>query len=111
MLQDKIWLLYSIYAKHFSFFEVYKMVNRYSVIWLLALATLAAPSSTNVLNIWIRNINSFFFQAMYASVIPGEYMRGSMGGMIQFPQWLGKNSTTNKQDRILQELRSHMALK
>jgi replication factor C subunit 1 len=50
------------------------------------------------------------FQAMYASVLPGEYMRGSMSQMIQFPQWLGKNSTTNKNDRILQELRTHMAL-
>ena len=50
------------------------------------------------------------FQAMYASVIPGEYMRGSISQMIQFPAWLGKNSTTTKNDRILQELRSHMAL-
>ncbi|XP_070209411.1 replication factor C subunit 1-like isoform X2 [Littorina saxatilis] len=49
-------------------------------------------------------------QAMNASVIPGEYMRGAMSGMITFPQWLGKNSSTNKNDRILQELRGHMAL-
>ena len=49
--------------------------------------------------------------ARYASVIPGEHMRGSVSHMIQFPQWLGKNSTTNKNDRVLQELRSHMALR
>lgn len=49
-------------------------------------------------------------QAMLASVIPGEYMRGSMSSMINFPQWLGKNSSTGKNDRVLQELRCHMAL-
>ncbi|KAL8584248.1 hypothetical protein ACOMHN_034933 [Nucella lapillus] len=50
-------------------------------------------------------------QAMLASVIPGEYMRGSVTQMIQFPAWLGKNSTTSKTDRVLQELRCHMALR
>ncbi len=53
----------------------------------------------------------FTFQAIFASVIPGEVMRGSLGHMVSFPQWLGKNSTTNKTDRILQELRVHMSLK
>ncbi|XP_061178272.1 replication factor C subunit 1-like [Saccostrea echinata] len=48
--------------------------------------------------------------AMYASVIPGEYMRGSLQQMVSFPSWLGKNSTTSKTDRILQELRTHMSL-
>lgn len=48
--------------------------------------------------------------AMYASVIPGEYMRGSLPQMVSFPSWLGKNSTTGKTDRILQELRTHMSL-
>ena len=50
-------------------------------------------------------------QAMYASVIPGELMRGTMQGMINFPSWLGKNSSRNKTDRQLQELKSHMRLK
>ncbi|CAC5383730.1 RFC1 [Mytilus coruscus] len=49
-------------------------------------------------------------QAIYASVIPGEHMRGGMSQMIQFPQWLGKNSSTGKHDRILQELQTHMRL-
>lgn len=52
-----------------------------------------------------------FFQAMFASVIPGEVMRGGFGTMVQFPQWLGKNSSTNKTERILQELGMHMSLK
>ena len=50
------------------------------------------------------------FQAVYASVAPGEYMRGNITQMIAFPSWLGKNSTTNKSERILQELRTHMRL-
>jgi replication factor C subunit 1 len=48
---------------------------------------------------------------MFASVLPGESMRGGIGQMIQFPQWLGKNSTRNKNDRLLQELRMHCGLK
>ena len=47
---------------------------------------------------------------MFASVIPGEHMRGSLPQMVGFPSWLGKNSTTGKTDRILQELRTHMSL-
>ncbi|KAJ8321817.1 hypothetical protein KUTeg_000288 [Tegillarca granosa] len=49
-------------------------------------------------------------QAIYASVLPGEYMRGSLPQMVAFPSWLGKNSSTGKTDRILQELRTHMRL-
>ena len=49
-------------------------------------------------------------EAMFASVIPGEYMEGFLSGQIQFPSWLGKNSKTNKMDRILQELTIHTRL-
>ena len=59
-------------------------------------------------------LNVFCFitmQAIYSSVVPGEMMRGNMSSMVQFPSWLGKNSSQNKQDRILSELRSHMCLK
>jgi len=38
-------------------------------------------------------------------------MRGAMGQMIMFPAWLGKHSTTMKNNRLLQELCSHMHLK
>ena len=34
-----------------------------------------------------------------------------MGGMIQFPGWLGKNSSRGKTDRQLQELQAHLCLK
>ena len=37
-------------------------------------------------------------------------MSGHVKGMIQFPQWLGKFSKTNKMDRIAQELQTHTRL-
>ncbi|XP_071854658.1 replication factor C subunit 1-like isoform X1 [Apostichopus japonicus] len=49
-------------------------------------------------------------QAVFASVLPGEYMRGHLGGMINFPSWLGKNSSRGKYHRILQELQTHMRM-
>ncbi|XP_041642033.1 replication factor C subunit 1 [Cheilinus undulatus] len=50
-------------------------------------------------------------QAIYASVLPGELMRGYMNQFPIFPSWLGKNSSTSKHSRIVQELSSHMSLK
>jgi len=48
--------------------------------------------------------------AMFCSVLPGEYMSGFMTGQVQFPSWLGKNSSRNKVDRIMGELQSHTRL-
>ncbi|KAG7241298.1 hypothetical protein INR49_025816, partial [Caranx melampygus] len=50
-------------------------------------------------------------QAIYASVLPGELMRGYMSQFPTFPSWLGKYSSTSKHSRIVQELASHMSLK
>uniref|UniRef100_A0A3Q3W5I5 Replication factor C subunit 1 n=1 Tax=Mola mola TaxID=94237 RepID=A0A3Q3W5I5_MOLML len=50
-------------------------------------------------------------QAIYASVLPGELMRGYMSQFPSFPSWLGKYSSTSKHSRIVQELASHMSLK
>ncbi|XP_068448228.1 replication factor C subunit 1 [Clinocottus analis] len=50
-------------------------------------------------------------QAVYASVLPGELMKGYMSQFPTFPSWLGKHSSTNKHSRIAQELASHMCLK
>ncbi|XP_067892782.1 replication factor C subunit 1 [Heterodontus francisci] len=50
-------------------------------------------------------------QAIYASVIPGELMRGYMSQFPSFPSWLGKFSSTGKHDRIVQELSRHMCLR
>ena len=61
----------------------------------------------------IRSNNSWSLlptEAMFASVIPGEYMAGFVSGQIQFPSWLGKNSKRSKMDRITQELQIHTRL-
>ncbi|XP_068241805.1 replication factor C subunit 1 [Palaemon carinicauda] len=50
-------------------------------------------------------------QAMYSSVLPGEYMSGHLSSQIEFPRWLGNNSRRNKFDRLMQELQMHMRLK
>ncbi|XP_056136262.1 replication factor C subunit 1 [Lampris incognitus] len=50
-------------------------------------------------------------QAVYASVLPGELMRGYMSQFPTFPSWLGKHSSTGKHFRIVQDLSSHMSLK
>ncbi|KFP81624.1 Replication factor C subunit 1, partial [Apaloderma vittatum] len=50
-------------------------------------------------------------QAIYASVLPGELMRGYMSQFPVFPSWLGKFSSTGKHDRITQELAMHMSLR
>ncbi|XP_043919505.1 replication factor C subunit 1 [Protopterus annectens] len=50
-------------------------------------------------------------QAIYASVIPGELMRGYLSQFPSFPSWLGKYSSTGKHDRITQDLATHMCLR
>ncbi|NXN95136.1 RFC1 factor, partial [Rhinopomastus cyanomelas] len=50
-------------------------------------------------------------QAIYASVLPGELMRGYMSQFPVFPSWLGKFSSTGKHDRVVQELAVHMSLR
>ncbi|XP_074678460.1 replication factor C subunit 1 isoform X3 [Strix aluco] len=50
-------------------------------------------------------------QAIYASVLPGELMRGHMSQFPVFPSWLGKFSSTGKHDRVIQELAMHMSLR
>ncbi|CAG2163081.1 unnamed protein product [Oppiella nova] len=62
----------------------------------------------------IRGTNNWSLlplQAAFASVMPGAYMNGHFGGQIQFPSFMGKMSTTNKKNRLLQELKMHMNLK
>ncbi|XP_066242266.1 replication factor C subunit 1 isoform X1 [Saccopteryx leptura] len=50
-------------------------------------------------------------QAIYASVLPGELMRGYMTQFPTFPSWLGKHSSTGKHDRLVQDLALHMSLR
>ncbi|KAM9678972.1 replication factor C subunit 1 isoform 5-T5 [Trichechus inunguis] len=49
--------------------------------------------------------------AIYASVLPGELMRGYMTQFPTFPSWLGKYSSTGKHDRVVQDLALHMSLR
>lgn len=46
-------------------------------------------------------------QAMFSSVIPGEFMEGHVTGQINFPGWLGKNSKRTKRSRLAQEIHDH----
>lgn len=46
-------------------------------------------------------------QAMFSSVIPGEFMAGHVTGQINFPGWLGKNSKRTKRSRLAQEIHDH----
>jgi len=50
-------------------------------------------------------------QAAFSTVMPSSYMRSSTPpGFLQFPQFMGKLSTTNKNHRLVDELVSHMTL-
>ena len=40
-------------------------------------------------------------------VAPGYFMQGNLG-RVQFPSWLGRNSTATKRQRLLREATSHM---
>jgi len=60
----------------------------------------------------IRSSNNWSLlsvQAVFSSLLPGEYMEG-YGGPVDFPQWFGKNSNQNKRVRLLQQLHTHMHL-
>lgn len=46
-------------------------------------------------------------QAVFSSVLPGEYMSGTITHQIGFPAWLGKNSRANKRKRLAQEVHDH----
>uniref|UniRef100_A0A182PRP7 Replication factor C subunit 1 n=1 Tax=Anopheles epiroticus TaxID=199890 RepID=A0A182PRP7_9DIPT len=46
-------------------------------------------------------------QAMFSSVMPGEFMEGHFTGQINFPGWLGKNSKAMKRKRLAQEIHDH----
>lgn len=50
-------------------------------------------------------------QAMFSSVLPGEYMSGHIGGQINFPGWLGKHSKSSKRSRMAQEIHDHTRIR
>lgn len=46
-------------------------------------------------------------QAVFSSVLPGEYLSGSLAAAANFPGWLGKTSRSNKRKRLAQEIHDH----
>lgn len=67
-------------------------------------------SMGDIIDTKIRSSNNWSLlesQAMFSSVLPGHYMEGHIGGQINFPSWLGKNSKRGKFQRILSELHRH----
>lgn len=50
-------------------------------------------------------------EAIFASVIPGDVLEGHLTQMINFPSWLGRNSTRMKNERLLQDLHMHTRLR
>jgi len=50
-------------------------------------------------------------QAAFSCVLPGYYMNGHFNGKIEFANWFGKLSSTNKKGRLITELKQHMNLK
>ncbi|VDL79456.1 unnamed protein product [Nippostrongylus brasiliensis] len=50
-------------------------------------------------------------QAMLGCALPSIAVDGYLRAMIQFPSWLGKNSTANKRQRLTRQLATHAHLK
>lgn len=50
-------------------------------------------------------------QSMVSAALPAVATGGHLKAMIQFPSWLGKNSTAGKRKRLLQQLIQHSHLK
>ncbi|XP_037079789.1 replication factor C subunit 1-like [Pollicipes pollicipes] len=49
--------------------------------------------------------------AVFNTLIPGELLSGHLNGRIEFPQWLGKNSSRNKTLRQVEDVQAHMRLR
>lgn len=81
---------------------------------LRASKTADSISLSDVIDAKIRGSNNWALletQAFFASVFPGHYMEGHIGGQINFPGWLGKNSKRSKFHRLLNEIQSHARVK
>lgn len=51
------------------------------------------------------------FHGVMSTVLPSSYIAGQVMGRFNFTTYLGNNSKTNKYNRLLQELTSHIGLK
>lgn len=48
---------------------------------------------------------------MMSCALPAAYLDGHMTNQLQFPSWLGKNSSAGKRQRMMRQLASHAHLK
>jgi len=48
--------------------------------------------------------------ALLSSVKPASLMSGNYAPMMKFPTWLGKFSQSNKRDRLLRDIHTHMGI-
>lgn len=48
---------------------------------------------------------------MYSTVLSGENISGQSTAQINFPEWFGKNSKTQKRSRLAQEIYDHTRLR
>jgi len=88
-----------------------KSQRDYSHLKLLSTAAESMINSDRVGRL-IRTNNNWALlptQSVFATVIPGESLHGSIG-LPAFPSWFGKNSKQGRVDRILQELQKHMRM-
>ncbi|XP_056630232.1 replication factor C subunit 1 isoform X2 [Diorhabda sublineata] len=113
-LSDKIRLFYYDYSMGPLFVQenylgITPKCPKSEVMKRVALAA-DSISKGDLVDAKIRSSNNWSLlesQAMYSSVLPGYYMSGHVSSRINFPGWLGKNSSANKRKRMLNELHVH----
>ncbi|XP_065063673.1 replication factor C subunit 1-like [Rhopilema esculentum] len=119
-LQDKL----SLFFEDYSFVPLFIQENyllsnplqaRGSKRKVLDLMSSAADfiADSNLVEKKIREAQAWSLlplQGFFSCVAAPDMMRGGLGQRINFPQWLGKNSSQGKHDRILQELKVHTRL-
>ncbi|VEN38222.1 unnamed protein product [Callosobruchus maculatus] len=92
-----------------NYLSVVPKCDRNKKIKRVALAA-DAISMGDLVDSKIRGSNNWALlesEAIFASVLPGHYMSGHINARINFPGWLGKNSSANKHKRMLSELHMH----
>lgn len=80
----------------------------------LAAAAAESLSQSDRVDSLIRGSNQEWslapMHAIMSAVLPAYYVQGAMGGRIDFAGWLGQNSRTGKNQRLLTEVTKHVFL-
>lgn len=113
-MNDKSDLFFQDYSMgplfvHENYLHVNPNCSRTDVLTRVAKAA-SSMSRGDLVERRIRSNNNWSIlpvQAMFSSVIPGEFMSGHITGQINFPGWLGKNSKRTKRSRLAQEIHDH----